>query len=298
MEQKEQKILCIGEVLWDMLPSGAKPGGAPMNVALHLKNIGLNVQIASRVGNDEQGRKLIDFIEKSGLSTDLIQIDDQLPTSEVLVNLDNKDQASYTICEPVAWDAIEFTPELEKAANESDVLIYGSLASRNSVTCDTIMKCIDRVDFKIIDVNLRPPYDKQEIVEPLIARANFIKLNDDEMREIGKWDNLTNESEEYLMSWLVEKLGVDIICMTKGPEGSVLLDKGEFYKHSGYRVETIDSVGAGDAFLAGFISSYLQDNNPTKALYFASATGAYVASKEGATPAYDIEQIKSIFTNL
>ncbi|MCW3786850.1 carbohydrate kinase family protein [Plebeiibacterium sediminum] len=298
MEQKEKKILCIGEVLWDMLPTGAKPGGAPMNVALHLKNIGLNVQIASKVGNDEKGQKLIDFLEQSGLSTDLIQIDNQLPTSEVLVNLDNKDQASYTICEPVAWDAIEFTPELEKVANESDVLIYGSLASRNPVTCGTIMKCIDRVDFKIIDVNLRPPYDKQDIVEPLVALANFIKLNDDEMREIGKWNCLTDKSEEYMMTWLGQKLGVDTICMTKGPEGSVLLDKGEFHKHSGYRVETIDSVGAGDAFLAGFISSYLKDNNPIEALYFASATGAYVASKEGATPAYDLEQIKSIITNL
>ncbi len=298
MKQNEKKILCIGEVLWDMLPTGAKPGGAPMNVALHLKNIGLNVQIASRVGNDEQGRKLIEFLKESGLSTSLIQIDDQLPTSEVLVNLDNKDQASYTICEPVAWDAILFTPELEKAANESDVLIYGSLASRNSVTSDTIMKCIDRVDFKIIDVNLRPPYDKQDIVEPLIARANFVKLNDDEMREIGKWNNLTDKSEEYLMSWLGEKLNIDTICMTKGPVGSVLLNKGEFHKHSGYRVETKDSVGAGDAFLAGFISAYLQDNDPIKALDFASATGAYVASKEGATPDYDLEQINSIFTNL
>ena len=298
MVRKEKKILCIGEILWDMLPTGAKPGGAPMNVALHLKNIGLNVRIVSRVGKDEQGQKLIDFLEESGLSTDLIQIDDQLPTSEVLVNLDNKDQASYTICEPVAWDAIEFTPELEKVANESDVLIYGSLASRNPVTRDTIIKCIDRVDFKIIDVNLRPPYDKQEIAEPLIARANLVKLNDDEMKEIGKWHKLSNMNEESLMSWYGEELGMDTICMTKGPDGSVLLDKGEFHKHNGYRIETLDSVGAGDAFLAGFISSYLQDNDPIEALYFASATGAYVASKEGATPAYDLEQIKSFFTNL
>ncbi|MBS2100285.1 carbohydrate kinase family protein [Carboxylicivirga linearis] len=289
-----KKILCIGEVLWDMLPSGPKPGGAPMNVALHLKNIGLDVKIASRVGNDEQGHKLLEFLDKSGLSTDLIQIDEELPTSEVLVNIDNKDQASYTICEPVAWDAIEFSSELEKAANEADVLVYGTLASRGLVTRNTVYQCIDRVKFKIIDVNLRPPYDIQDVVEPLIAKAEFVKLNDDEMQCLGQWNNLTDQNEELLMSWMQSQFGINLICMTKGQEGSVLFNNGAFLKHKGYKVKTVDSVGAGDAFLAGFLSSYLQDEDAIKALDFASATGAYVATKEGANPEYHLDEIKSL----
>ncbi|MCU4165874.1 carbohydrate kinase family protein [Carboxylicivirga caseinilyticus] len=289
-----KKILCIGEVLWDKLPSGPKPGGAPMNVALHLKNIGLDVKIASRVGNDEQGRKLMDFLHKSGLSTDLIQVDEKLPTSEVLVNIDNKDQASYTICEPVAWDAIEFTSELKKAADEADAIVYGTLASRNPITRDTVYQCIDRVQFKIIDVNLRPPYDIQEVVEPLIAKAGFVKLNDDEMRCLGQWNNLAGQDEELLMSWMERQFGINLICMTKGQEGSVLLNNGAFLIHKGYKVKTVDSVGAGDAFLAGFLSSYLQDEDAKKALDFASATGAYVATKEGANPEYHLDEIKSL----
>ncbi|MBK6285983.1 MAG: hypothetical protein IPF54_27845 [Draconibacterium sp.] len=101
MEIKNNQILCIGEVLWDRLPSGAKPGGAPMNVALHLNAIGQNVSIASRIGNDEPGEELKSFLEKSGLSTELIQVDEHLPTSEVLVHLDENSNATYEICEPV-----------------------------------------------------------------------------------------------------------------------------------------------------------------------------------------------------
>lgn len=294
MNAKNKKILCIGEVLWDMLPSGAKPGGAPMNVALHLHKIGLDVNIASKVGNDELGRKLLKFIEDAGLSTELIQIDNQLPTSEVLVNLDNKEQATYTICEPVAWDAIEFTDSLKKAADEADVLIYGTLASRNEVTRNTIHQCLDRVETRVIDVNLRPPYPQHEIVESLLSRANFVKLNDEELQQIAQWQNADTRNEEALIKWLGKHLDIDTICMTKGSEGAMLLHNHEFQQNKGYKVKIIDSVGAGDAFLAGLLSALLSGKNTLDALDFASATGAFVVTQSGATPPYDFNQIEKI----
>lgn len=294
MNTINKKILCIGEVLWDMLPSGAKPGGAPMNVALHLHKIGLDVKIASRVGHDELGHKLLEFIEESGLSTDLIQLDNQLPTSEVLVNLDNKEQATYIICEPVAWDAIEFTDSLKKAAEEADVLIYGTLASRNETTRNTIHQCLDLVKIRVIDVNLRPPYNQKEIVESLLSRANFVKLNDEELQQIGNWTNADTGNQEVLIKGLGENPAIHTICMTKGSEGAMLLVNKELHQHKGFKVQTVDSVGAGDAFLAGLLSALLSGKKAPDALDFASATGAYVVTQNGATPDYDFNQVEKI----
>ena len=136
MKITNKQILCFGEVLWDNLPSGAKPGGAPMNVALHLNAVGQNAFIASRVGQDKSGNELKTFLKDSGLDTELIQEDKKLPTSEVLVHLDDNNNATYEICEPVAWDNMKFSSQLNKKAEGSGLLIYGSLASRNYTTTE------------------------------------------------------------------------------------------------------------------------------------------------------------------
>jgi fructokinase len=128
MDISNKQILCIGEVLWDRLPSGPKPGGAPMNVALHLNAIGQQVALASRVGDDEPGKELISFLEKSGLSTEFVQVDKSLQTSEVLVHLDTNNNATYEICEPVAWDHLELNHSLIKKAKSSGLFVYGTLA--------------------------------------------------------------------------------------------------------------------------------------------------------------------------
>ena len=149
MDIKNQKIISVGEMLWDMLPTGPKPGGAPMNVALQLNNIGLDVQFASRIGNDEQGLKLKCFLEESGMNTDLIQLDTDLPTSEVLVHLDDKNNAKYEICEPVAWDHLEYPEQLSTKVKESGIVIFGTLGSRNKKAKQTILNVLDSDCLKI-----------------------------------------------------------------------------------------------------------------------------------------------------
>src|SRR5665648_554382 len=145
MKIKNNQILCIGEILWDNLPSGAKPGGAPMNVALHLNRVGQQAAVASKVGNDKQGKKLLDFLEISGLNIDLVPVDETLPTSEVLVHLDANNNATYEICEPVAWDNLTLTDSLSKKAKESGLIIYGSLASRNAVSRNSILNLLENL---------------------------------------------------------------------------------------------------------------------------------------------------------
>ena len=161
----KRKILCFGEILWDKLPDQSIPGGAPMNVAFHLVHHGNDVDMVSCVGSDEDGRKLIDFVEKNGLQTDLIQIDKRLKTSEVLVKLNVENNATYKIVELVAWDQMELTPTLKAAAENAEIIIYGSLAARNEKTRNTILSILNDRNIKLMDINLRPPYNQQKIVE-------------------------------------------------------------------------------------------------------------------------------------
>ncbi|WP_297100441.1 carbohydrate kinase [uncultured Draconibacterium sp.] len=296
MEIKNNEILCIGEVLWDCLPSGAKPGGAPMNVALHLNAIGLDIAIASRIGNDESGKKLKDFLKRSGVTTKYIQTDEFLSTSEVLVHLDDNNNATYEICEPVAWDSILLTDELVKKAKSSGLVIYGSLASRNPLTRKTILKMLDNEGINLIDVNFREPYDSQEVVEQLLEKTDIVKLNDDELVVFAQWYNKHKDDEKSLIRWFVAHYNIKMVCLTKGENGALLYCNGEFYEHPGFKVNAVDTVGAGDAFLAGLIASLLNKKEPADALAFACATGAFVASKEGATPRYDMAEINEILS--
>jgi len=298
MEIKNKQILCIGEVLWDRLPSGAKPGGAPMNVALHLNAIGEDASIASRIGDDQPGRDLKAFLENSGLSAEFIQLDETLPTSEVLVHLDENNNATYEICEPVAWDNLQLTESLAEKAAKSGALIYGSLASRNQQTRETLLKLMEGDALKLIDVNLRKPYDKRELVEPLLHKSDVIKLNDDELLVFASWHAKQNFNEQQLIQWLAGHYGAKLVCVTKGENGASLYCEGRFYNHPGFKINAVDTVGAGDAFLAGLLAALLDKKSYDEALAYACATGAFVASKSGATPEYKMQEIERIlFSN-
>lgn len=289
-------IVCFGEVLWDMLPTGAKPGGAPMNVAIHLKRQGLNPFIVSRIGNDVNGKKLREFLQKTGMKPEFLQTDETLPTSQVLVHLDSDRNATYEICEPVAWDNIQFTKALKKLASKTDLIVFGTLAMRNEITQETLLKFLEHSPAKrFLDVNLRPPYDRKEVVEEMLFLADYAKLNNDELATIAGWHNKTG-TENELINWFSEFYSCSVVCATRGANGAVLWAGNELFEHPGFKVQAVDTVGAGDSFLAGLIAQLSAGNSPEKALEYACATGAYVASKPGAVPEYSIQDIEALIT--
>jgi fructokinase len=292
---KADTIVCFGEVLWDMLPAGAKPGGAPMNVAIHLKRQGLNSYMVSSVGNDDEGKKLRQFLQDSGLVTDFLQTDDLLPTSKVLVHLDSEKNATYEICEPVAWDNIQFSKELKKLAAKTDLLVFGTLAMRNRTTRKTLLKFLEHSPAKrFLDVNLRPPYDNREVVEKMLHLADFAKLNNEELATIAGWHSQKG-NEEDLARWFSEIFSCSTVCITRGANGAAVLTDEKWFEHTGFKVVAVDTVGAGDSFLAGLIAQLSSGSSPEKALEYACATGAFVASQPGAVPEYspfDIESVK------
>ena len=295
-EKKQKKILCAGEILWDMLPTGSKAGGAPMNVALHLKKFGFDSKFAGRVGNDRLGQSLKDFLINKGMNTDLIQTDPSFPTSTVEVVLGPNHEVKFDIVDNVAWDRMELTTALRKSAEESDVLIYGSLASRHSITRDTILTMLDNECLKLMDVNFRPPFVDKEVIEQLLVKADIVKLNDDELKVVGGW-HAVDGSVDRITTWFAKKYGNRIVCITRGANGALIYDQSELIEHAGYKVNVVDTVGSGDAFLAGFLAKYLDNRPLSEALDYACATGALVATKAGGTPHYELSEISDIITN-
>ncbi|CAH0995169.1 ATP-dependent 6-phosphofructokinase [Emticicia aquatica] len=280
----KKNIVCFGEVLWDLLPSGKIAGGAPMNVAVHATQLGLNATMISAVGNDDLGDGIKSFLESRQLSIENIQTLNDKQTGIVEVVLNEKGSPTYTIIEPVAWDFIGLTDSAEKKVIEADALVFGSLALRNEISKNTILALQAKAKLRILDINLRKPFYSAELAKELFEIADLVKVNDEELEMICAWygqsgDELSNAK------FLKNLFKLQGIIVTRGGNGAFFVDKNnEMAEHQGFKVEVNDTIGSGDSFLASFITKWLNGFSASKALEFACAVGAYVATQKGATP--------------
>lgn len=288
------RVICFGEVLWDVFPEHKKIGGAPLNVALRLKSYGNDVIIMTAVGDDSDGKKLLEFIKEKGIAINDIQIKEKFKTSHVKVHLDIKGSATYTIEFPCAWDHIFLTESSIKSVVQSDAFIFGSLVTRHEVSRNTLLELLEYAKFKVFDVNLRAPHYTMEILSKLMQVADFIKFNDEELLEICTYFNSKTDDLEKNIKFIANKTQTQNICVTLGAEGAILYKNSIFYKSKSYPVIVKDTVGAGDSFLATLIDGLLADKSPQEALNFACAVGALVASKHGANPIVSNSDIKKI----
>ncbi|TRX42401.1 carbohydrate kinase family protein [Flavobacterium restrictum] len=294
---KTATVVCFGEVLFDVFPSHQKIGGAPLNVGLRLSSLGLKVQIISRVGNDALGNELLEYVAQNGVDTAAIQLDETHSTGEVMVLLNDKGSASYTINYPVAWDKIVCNPENEITVKQADAFVFGSLVCRDTVSHDALFELINYAKYKIFDVNLRAPFYSKELLISLMMQSDFIKFNDDELYEISAFMNSPYNSLEQNILFIAAQTNTKHICVTKGSHGAVLYYDEKLYYNSGYKITVADTVGAGDSFLAGLLSKLLTQNDPQSAIDFACALGGLVAQNEGANPKITNQEIKE-FMNL
>ncbi len=289
----KEQVICFGEMLWDMLPSGKQAGGAPMNVAIHLKNFGLPPLMISRVGSDDLGVELIQFLKNEGISTELVQVGNTHLTGVVKVNLDDKNEVTYKIVQPVAWDYIQLDENLIQKVKEADIFIFGSLATRSNQSRETLYELLKIAKTKIFDVNIRPPHYSQEGIEYLLNASDIVKMNHHELAEVAAWYEIEGDEEVKIKS-LYQKFNLDILCVTLGADGAAVLSKEGYFTQHGYKVEVQDTIGSGDSFLAAFISNILKGTPIQEALKIACAVGALVATHRGATPRISDEEIAQI----
>lgn len=286
-----QQVICYGEVLWDVFDTGKMPGGAPMNVALHLQKQGITSQLISSVGNDANGSDLTDFLVRQDLSLDYIQVHPSLPTGVVNVALDENAQASYTIVKPVAWDEITFQENFTELASQSEAVVFGSLACRNERSHQTLLHVLEHARLAIFDMNLRPPHFQKSTIQDLMRKCDILKINEHELDYLVATLNIPSNRIEEQLKNLSEVTGIKTIATTLGDQGATVYHNGLIYKHPGFSVQVADTVGAGDAFLASFIAGFLKGNHFDDLLTTACATGAFVASKPGANPDYSAVDI-------
>jgi len=290
------KVICFGEMLWDCFPDGKMPGGAPMNVALHLKQLGLNAKLVSKIGNDSSGEKLVRFMEGYQMPIGLIQIDSSVPTGQVIIDDTDKENIKYEIISPAAWDFITLSERLKKETQNAKALVFGSLSVRHKESWATLKQLVDYPLLKIFDINLRAPFIDFNKIEYLLKKTDILKINDDELQLLVKYFkiDLRNEIEEELFNYLSKNYSIQNVCITLGSKGAMMYQEGMFFHHSGYTIKVEDTVGAGDAFLSGFIKMYLKDNAPNEVLDFACKLGAFVAGKKGGTPKYNLADVESL----
>lgn len=293
----EKKVVCIGEVLWDAMPDGIFLGGAPLNVCYHANQLGEEGIMVSRLGNDRLGREALGRIEKKKLTTDYLQRDSTYETGFAGVDFQQKHKPVYDFVEPVAWDFIRYTDELDTLARRADVIVFGTLAQRNKVSRQTIRQLCKTDSLAILDLNLRPPFDTQDIIEQSLNLADIVKLSQEELQKVASWFGYPVKTEEA-----VEHLAADFdcgrICITDGGKGAGMYNNNQWLWQPGLNIEIADTVGSGDAFLAGLITGLFAFDRDIQRLSFANALGAFVATKSGATPSYRGDELLTFARNL
>ena len=291
MTDSPPRILCFGEILWDFLPAGLFPGGAPCNVAYHLHRQNAQVHLLSAIGRDLLGDELLRRLHHWGLSTETIVRHQGLPTGYVVATLGTDGDASYEIVPSVAWDQILVETEGLRAAMTAQALVFGSLAQRapfNRAALNRLLAVIPAEAWRVFDVNLRPPHDDLDLVRHLADRTTLLKLNAAEAARLHDGGTESPGREEADARTLASRHGCRVVCVTAGERGAGLLRDGQWHWENGQKVAVADTVGAGDAFLAALVAGLLGGQlSDTDCLARACRLGEWVASQRGATPAYN-----------
>lgn len=290
MSDRTPTVLCFGEILWDFLPEALYPGGAPFNVAWHLRQLGVDARPVSAVGRDILGEELLRRLRHGGIATDLIGRHHGLPTGTVRAALGAGGDASYEIAPSVAWDQIFATEDAVRAAVGARALVFGSLALRsafNRNSLERLLAVLPEGALRVFDVNLRPPHDDLALVRDLAPRASVLKLNAAEAARLAGQAETPGAEEAHARA-LAAATGCALVCVTSSARGAGLLVGGAWHWEPGRPVAVADTVGAGDAFLASLVAD-LVAGRPAGADTLARACrlGEWVATQRGATPRYD-----------
>jgi fructokinase len=279
-------IIGIGEILWDLLPSGKQLGGAPANFAFHARGLGARSRVISRVGRDPLGAEILQRLQTLGLPIADIQVDPSAPTGTVSVELLAGGQPRFTIHEDVAWDRLAVEATALAAVAEADAVCFGTLAQRREPARGTIQALLAAVRpgaLRILDINLRQHYYSRDIIESSLRLANVLKCNDAELPVLAEMLGLRGSARGQ-MEQLARRHALRLMCLTRGARGSLLYAGGQWAEDPGEPVVVKDTVGAGDAFTAALAVGMLAGKPLDAISRRANQVARYVCSCEGATP--------------
>jgi fructokinase len=298
------KVIGVGEVLWDLLPTGPQFGGAPANFAYHAHALGAQVNLITRIGDDDLGRAVIRRLQETGLTQTTVQIDKTAPTGTARVAISGDGLAHFTIQDSVAWDCIAVTGEALAAAREARAICFGSLAQRAETSRRTIQQLVAATPtdaLRVFDINLRQQFYTRDVIEQALRAANVLKLSDDELPVVAAMFRRTSSTEAQIDS-LARDFDLQVVALTRGANGSLLyqalplprrLEGGPRWSDCSSRpVKIVDTVGAGDSFTAALVLGLLGKMDLDQINAIANDIASYVCSQPGATPSLPVEFAK------
>jgi fructokinase len=250
--------------------------------------LGAAAAVVSRVGHDDLGHEALSTLRDAGLDTSQVQVDSDHPTGTAIVSLDSHGLTGFTITEDTAWDFLCSTPELAALAARTDAVCFGTLAQRSAVSRRAIRDFLAHTPpqcLKVLDVNLRPPYDSPDLLKGSLPLADVLKLSREELPRVLRACGLSAGDEVEAAYALQQSCSLRAVCITRGEHGSVIATEKGTAVHPGVPVQVVDTVGAGDAFTAAMTLKLLAGAGLEEVSHAANAVGAWVASQPGAMPA-------------
>lgn len=291
------KIVSIGEVLWDVIGDKEHLGGAPFNFAAHARKLGHDVYFVSAIGHDERGERVLDRMERMGLSTRFVSRIDGYATGIAAVSLDAEGHPSFRIDRPAVYDFPRLTAaDIDHLFSPApDSIYFGTLLLMSPPAREVAgkllaLKCTAR---HFYDLNLRPDCYEPPLVLDLMSQATVVKLNDEEVDAVDQMFGRTHPTLEEFCRDYRKDFGWEAVCVTRGAEGCVLSIGDEFVEARGYGVKVADTVGAGDAFAAAFIHGMGNGWPARQVANFANRVGALVASRPGAVPEWTLGELEA-----
>jgi fructokinase len=294
-------MIGLGEVLWDILPTGRVLGGAPANFAYMTNVLGDQGIVASSLGNDELGREACQLLQKLGLNTSYLHRDDLHETGIATVRIDGTGQPNFTIKESVAWDFLEWTADWEELSARADVICFGSLAQRSLTSAHTIDRFLHNASAKtlrIFDVNLRQSFYNEDVLRKSFQYADIVKLNEQELIQVSFLFHLGAGTAEVIARRLLQNCDLKLVCITRADRGSLLVSQEQTVEHGGFQVKVADAVGAGDAFTACLAHHYVRGSPLQQISEAANRFASWVATQRGATPPVTPDQLQKILTEV
>lgn len=309
MKTDVDKLLCdssavvvgLGELIWDMLPGGKQLGGAPTNFAYVSRLLGHPSIVASRVGNDDLGREAYERLRRMGISTDYLQLDESHPTGSVGVEVDERGEALFAMNEDSAWDYLEWTEGWKELSARTDAVCFGTLGQREPQAREIIIRFLEsarRETLRVFDVNLRHSFFTTEMLNRSLELATIVKLNNVEIHTVARMLRLEAFDEETLARQLLNNFKVELVAITRGENGSLMVTKAEAVAHPGFRVRVADTIGAGDAFTAALVHFYLRRASLKVISEAANRMGSWIATQAGATPSVNAQKLEQILAGL
>ena len=273
----------------NMLPTGKRAGGAPINFVYHATQSGAEGYAISAIGKDILGTDIKKELDKNHINYSLSTVD--YPTGSVIVELKNG-IPSYIIIEDVAWDHIPLTQEAINLVKNADAVCFGTLAQRFSESRNTVQALLSYVPNNALcffDINIRESYYSKELIENLLQKANVFKINDEELELVSKIFKLEGDRDS-ICSQLLDQYALRYLIFTAGSKFSSVYSKEEISTIETPKVKVVDTVGAGDSFSGAFVYSILTGKNLHEAHQSAVETAAFVCTQNGAWPPYPQKQ--------